>query len=222
MLPSNIAALLVVIVAVLPGATFTWGFERQAGQFGVGLADRTLRFVAVSVLWHLILGWPEYLLYRVAFNGRNFSTAQFAAAWGAVLLLTAVPAATGSFLGSLYAKRNTGEQPKAIHRAFGGPKRKRVFEYIVGHERAPRAWDDLFSEHPTIYIRVRTTDGAWLAGLFAKQSYAAGYPNDTDLYLEQAWGLKDGGTVLAEPLGYSLYIPAARISWLEIINPYGN
>lgn len=53
-----------LVAAVLPGAMFTYGFERQAGAFGVTLADRVLRFVAVSVVFDLAYAWPAYLLHR--------------------------------------------------------------------------------------------------------------------------------------------------------------
>lgn len=195
MLPSNVAALLVFVVAVLPGASYTWAFEREVGSFGVTLADRTLRFVAVSVAFHLTLGWPEYWFYRVALNKHGFDGAQFAAAWGAVVLLSVLPALAGSYLGRLYAARRLDKPSWLQRQANAGKVTKRALDYMVGHERAPRAWDDIFSERPTTYVRVRTTDGSWMAGLFASRSYAAGYPNQPDLFLEQAWSLKDDATL---------------------------
>jgi hypothetical protein len=217
--PSSVTALLILVVAVLPGATYTWAFERQAGPYGVSLADRTFRFVAASVICHLILGWPEYWLYRVAFHSHNLAAGQFAAAWAAVLLLTVLPAIVGAIQGRLYASRNRSDDLKLIRRAFKGPKRKKLLASLIGHERAPRAWDNLFSGRPDTYLRVRTSDGSWLAGLFASKSYAAGYPNDTDLYLEEAWGLEEDSLELSKPLGYPLYIPASTIAWIEVIVP---
>jgi hypothetical protein len=40
------AALAVLIVAVLPGAAYTFAFEREAGDFGVTVAHRALRSLA--------------------------------------------------------------------------------------------------------------------------------------------------------------------------------
>lgn len=51
------------------------------------LADRTLRFMAISLLFHLALGWPEYAFYKVALAGPRFEVWQFAATWAAVSLL---------------------------------------------------------------------------------------------------------------------------------------
>jgi hypothetical protein len=78
--PTSIAALLILIAAVLPGAAYTWAFERQASGYGVTLADRVLRFIATSVLFHLVFGWPEYFLYRIAFSSHHLAAGQFAAA----------------------------------------------------------------------------------------------------------------------------------------------
>lgn len=64
--PSTFVGLLIALVAVLPGALYVWAYERQSTARGVTLADRTLRFVAASVVLHLLLAWPEYGLYRLA------------------------------------------------------------------------------------------------------------------------------------------------------------
>src|SRR4029453_13416019 len=48
------------MVAVLPGLAYTLAFERQAGAYGVTLADRTLRFIAVSAGFPPLAAWPGY------------------------------------------------------------------------------------------------------------------------------------------------------------------
>jgi hypothetical protein len=60
-----------------------------------------------------------------------------------------------------------------------------------GPTRAPRAWDHLFGSRPDGWIRLRLRSGSWLAGAYAKRpdgsrSYAAGYPEEQDLYLIEA------------------------------------
>jgi hypothetical protein len=74
-----------------------------------------------------------------------------------------------------------------------------------------------------MYVRVRTTDGTWLAGTFADRSYAGGYPHDADLLLEEAWTISpDDGTLGDQGLGYPVYVPASQIGWLELIRPNDN
>jgi hypothetical protein len=97
-----------------------------------------------------------------------------------------------------------------------GGAEDRLLRVLLGREPAPRAWDDLFAARPSVYLRVRTTDGIALAGRFANRSYAGGYPNDPDLLIEDAYSLTDNGD-LNEALGYAYYIAAGQIAWLEII-----
>ena len=216
--PGSLVALAIVIVAVIPGSTYTWAYEREASAFGVTLADRSLRFIAISLLFHLSLGWPEYALYRVALAGPRFGGGQFAAVWAAIVLVVALPALIGTVLGGLYATRNSREGWAVIRKRLNPDREHRLLRLALGRTPAPRAWDDLFSDRPTMYLRVQTTDGAPVAGLFADDSYAGGFPHDTDLFLEDAWDLAEDGS-FGKSLGYPVYIPAAQIARMEIVRP---
>jgi hypothetical protein len=218
-IPTSVVALGIVVLAVLPGSMYTWAFERQVIAYGVTLADRVLRFIALSVLFHVILGWGEYWLFRSAFMGEQFGGGQFAAAWAAVTLLVAVPAIAGTVTGGLYATRsNRDTEWTWLRRRITPAREARLLRFLLGRSPAPRAWDNLFAERPTAYLRIETVDGAALAGLFADASYAAGFPNDPDLYLEQAWSVTDDGS-LGEALGYPMYIPAGQIARMEVLVP---
>ncbi len=52
MQPSTFEALMILVVAFVPGAAYVWAFERQAGPYGVTLADRMMRFLAASIVAH--------------------------------------------------------------------------------------------------------------------------------------------------------------------------
>jgi hypothetical protein len=66
---------------------------------------------------------------------------------------------------------------------------------------------------------VRTTGDTWLAGKFAGDSYAAGYPNDPDLLLEEAYEIDQESGILGRGLGYPLYIASGQIAWVEVVWP---
>jgi len=77
----------------------------------------------------------------------------------------------------------------------------------------------LFTDRSSRYLRIRLVDGKWVAGLFADRSYAGGFPNPTDLLLEEAWAVDQDTGQLADEQGpaYPLYVPADQIAWVEQI-----
>lgn len=224
MIPTSYVALLIVVLVVLPGAMYTWAFERQASGFGVSLTDRTLRLIATSLIFHLVFGWVEYWLYRTSFTGKAFGTGQFAASWLALILMVAIPGAFGAIVGGLYATRhNRSDKWQFIRKRLNERNEIEVLRFLLGRAPAPRAWDHLFSARPSGYVRIRTTESSWIAGLYADKSHAAGAPYETDLYLEEAWGIDDSGTLVGDSgLGYSMYVPASKIAWLEVLQPSEN
>lgn len=218
--PSTFVGLLIALVAVLPGALYVWAYERQSTARGVTLADRTLRFVAASVVLHLLLAWPEYGLYRLALHGGDrLAVGQFAVAWFWLILVTVVPYGAGTILGGLYATRSAREGWERVRRRLPAEREERLLRVMLGRDPAPRAWDHLFSERPAAYLRVRTPEGHWIAGQFAEASYAGGFPHDRDLLLEQAWEVDQETGVLGERgLGYPVYLPASSIGWVDVLS----
>lgn len=209
MVPDTAVGLLLLVVAVLPGLVYTLAFERQAGAYGVALADRTLRFIAVSALFHVLAAWPEYWVWRLTLGpGDRLLAADFAILWVSAVLLLLLPALTGTLVGQAYVHRD--DRPRW---------QQGLLRWTIGPELAPRAWDDFFSERPSTYLRVRTVDGTLHAGLFASQSYAAGFPQPPDLLLEEAWSIDAESGELVAPLGYPLYIAPGQITWMEIVPP---
>ena len=215
LVPTTWTALLVLVAAVLPGAMFTYGFERRAGAFGVTLADRVLRFVAVSLLIDLLLAWPAYLLYRSGAAPPPWTAGRFAVAWAAVGVLLLTPAAAGGLVGELYATR--AARAGRRRRLLPAATEARLLDLLVGRARAPRAWDHFLAQRPEAYLRVRTTDGRWLGGRFGAASRAATFPHDPDLYIEEAWPIADDGTFGDAPLGYPVYIASGTIAYLEVV-----
>lgn len=102
MIPGSLDGAVILVVAVLPGAIYTWSFEREAGAFEVTLADRVLRFVAASAVLHLVLAPVLYLGWRVALEDRPaVELGQFVALWSAGALVLGVSATAGRVVGTL-------------------------------------------------------------------------------------------------------------------------
>lgn len=56
---------------------------------------------------------------------------------------------------------------------------------------APTAWDNLFSDRPDGWVRIRLKSGAWVggalrAGVSGRESYAGGHPEPADLFVAYA------------------------------------
>jgi len=172
-MPDTFVGIGVVLVALIPGALYTWSFERQAGRWGIGLSDRLLRFVGGSAILHAVFAPATYWLWANQWDNVRKKAQLSWWLWLVVVGYVAIPIGAGLFVGR-------------------GTKRGRPWsKIVVGPDPAPRAWDFLFQEHDLDgWVRLRLKSGIWLAGAFAeangRRSYAAGYPEPQDLYLAAA------------------------------------
>jgi hypothetical protein len=62
--PSTLQAVLALVLVVLPGAIYLWGFEREAGKWAIGISDTLLRFVAASAIFQALYAAPLYVFYE--------------------------------------------------------------------------------------------------------------------------------------------------------------
>jgi hypothetical protein len=167
-------AIAVTTVALLPGALYVWGFEGQVGSWGIRLVDRVLRFFGYSAGFQALISPVTYWFYAsYVQTGRLASGEQLPLyLWAIALGYVVVPFLSGRVVG------------------VGIRRRWRWALFLVGKDPAPRAWDDVFSGHPVAWIRIRLKSGGWVGGAFAvdrrgRGSYAAGYPEQQDLYLAE-------------------------------------
>jgi hypothetical protein len=212
--PASVPALLVLLVAVLPGSVYTWAFERQASRHGVTFADRVLRFVGVSAAFALLFAWPAYGTWRGVYAGRPFGVAQFGVAWVALGAGLGLPALSGSVVGGLYASRHDRQGWLRLRRWLPPPWERRMLLVTTGRDREPRAWEAAFGRPRSGYVRIKTVDGTWFAGPRDRMVVGA-FPQDPDIWLEQAWPVDADGAIGRAPAGYRVYLPASRIAWVE-------
>lgn len=212
-----------VVVAVLPGALYVWGFEREAGPFGVSVSDRVLRFLSASMLIHLVAAWPLYGVWQVTLrDGLPIAASEFALLWGAAAVLLVGASAGGSLVGILYATRNRPEAHARLRRMLrldsptGRAREERLLRLLLGRTPAPRAWDSLFAERPDGFLRVRMANGDFVVGRFAAASYAGSYPAERDLLLEEVYSVSESGAI-GSGLGYAVYLPETVIEGVDLL-----
>ncbi|MCC3312259.1 DUF6338 family protein [Nocardia africana] len=202
-------ALVVALLMVLPGASYTFAFERVAGSYGISFADRLIRFLASSALFHALFAAPEYLLFRHAVVGNRLATGKINP-WlveASVLTYVIVPVLVGTLLG------------------WGHKHHKNWAIRLVGEAPEPRAWDYLWRHAERAVVRIKLKSGGWLAGYYGttsegRRSYAAGFPEDGDLYLALAFDIDSAtGALSLTPEGTPTPVSSDRgllIRWNEI------
>jgi len=192
-MPETFQAITVAIIAVVPGALYTYAYERQArGYEAPKAADRLVRLLAASVVMHAALAALTYDLYR-----RYVETGRFRS--GAVNPLLVELAALG-YVGL----------PTLVGFLIGSAQRHnwKWVRWFLGRQREPRAWDDLWNRKQNAIIRLKLQSGGWLAGLWGKLGadgsppYAAGYGEEQDLFLPVAFAVDEStGAFLADSHG---------------------
>ena len=122
---SGLQALTIIVVALLPGAFFVWGFERNAGRYGIGLRDRALRLVGTSAVFLALFASALYWLYARYWD--SFVSGESLPIWFLVVPIAyvAIPGTLGWAFGS-QVRRGTNWA-----RVLAGPDRA---------PRANRAW----------------------------------------------------------------------------------
>ena len=177
---------MVLFVALLPGAFFVWGFERNAGRYGIGLRDRVLRLVGTSAVFLALSSSVLYWLYARYWH--SLIAGESLPVW--LLVVPIVYGATPGTLGLIL-----GRQVR-----YG----VRWARTLAGADRAPRAWDHLFQDHEPGWVRCRLKSGTWVGGMYAevekRRPYASGYPEIQELYLTRTLQIdpEDGSFVLDE------------------------
>ena len=171
---STFQGLGVFLLALWPGAAYTFAFERRVGSFGITVADRLIRFFAASVVFQALLAGPTVIVYRdYIANGRLQRGHVNAWAVEAVALAYVIfPILCGTLVG------------------WGHNKGWRWARLVGGEAPEPRAWDHLWRrqrQRDGAIVRIKLKSGPWVAGLFethrGRESYASGYPEPADLYL---------------------------------------
>jgi uncharacterized protein DUF6338 len=61
------------------------------------------------------------------------------------------------------------------------------------YDPTPTAWDFAFGNAEPGFVRVLTKEGRWVGGYAGPKSFFSSYPEDRELFLEQAWQLSDEG-----------------------------
>jgi ABC-type Fe3+ transport system permease subunit len=210
MLVDAVETALVVLVGVIPGALFVWGWERQRGTWGIKRTDRVLRMAGASVVLHVLAAPATYWFWLEYLQDSNLAEGGADRwAWASVILFVMVPGLLGIIVG-WFANQDW----------WPGP-------WLRGKNSAPRAWDQALSGGFPAYVRLRLDTGHIHAGMMLNpknrqhEAYAAGYgEEDKDILLYPVLPVDDKEQIVCGPEGINIYrglwISASRIVWMEL------
>jgi uncharacterized protein DUF6338 len=205
--PSTIDALAVLVVALLPGALYTWSFERMVGRWGIGFSDRLLRFIGISTVLHALVAPVTYTLWRdyLREDAQPGINALPLWMWGVAILYVGVPSALGALV------------------AHGFREDWKGLRALMGSSPAPTAWDAIFAGNPAGWVLMRMKSGRWIGGEYAAGSYAGGYPEPADLFLSKEFHVdqevgdfvpgQDGQPL---PVGYGVLVRWDDVEYLQV------
>lgn len=208
-MPQTLEALIIVAIALVPGAAYRLSFEGIVGPWGTTLSDRVVHFLVYSAIFHAVLPLPLYILWHtLILNGNPVEPQIPKSPWIAFVSMAYVllPSLFGLLHGAL-AKNNKSVLPDPHPTAR---------EYLFGYER--RGW-----------VRIRLTDETWVAGFYGLSSttglkgYASSYgESDADILLSEVvnvdttsgqWKVEADGTLSVT--ASALLVPWRQISQLE-------
>jgi hypothetical protein len=178
----TLQALLVALLAVLPGALYTLARETYGATWAWRHADAStlvMRFLIFSAVFHALSAPLTYYAYRrlivnpVLENGWQMSWR-----WYALLL---------AYMALPYLFGVLSQKGRQV------PGLRRVVALWGGGYPELRAWDRFFLTRPVGVMRLKLANDEWKAGLFNYQSYASGYGEEGDIYLAQQYLIDEDG-----------------------------
>jgi len=205
-LPSTLQALVILFLALMPGAFYIWTFERQVGPWSVGLPDRLPRFIGASTVFHVVMAPVSYWIWKHYFSDEQCEHGNPWLLWAAAAWVIVCPGLLGSFAGRGVRLRQSW--------AMGS----------VGPAPTPRAWDAFFLDNPIGWIVLRLKSGSWIGGELAEYSYASAGFESPDLYISSAaevdpdtgqFQVDDDGNVLLRESG--LLVRWDEVEYFEFI-----
>jgi hypothetical protein len=229
----TLQALLVAVIAVLPGALYTIARENHGASWAWRRTDGAtliFRFLAFSAVFHALFAWLSYLAYQQLVVTDDLYNGQAISWWWylALLAYTAIPYLWGVLVEKERQGRLIQGVPrwKSVQKVLRWRLASKVLRWgepgrLISWWRSDsppelRAWDFLFSKRQVGVVRLRLTNDEWKAGLWA-DSFASSYGEEGDLYLAHQYLVDEDGVLLQD--AYGAYLPGGAgllIRWSEV------
>lgn len=140
----------------------------------------------------------------------------------AVALIFVIPFLTGYIYSAAMARVSLNDRGLWA-RAKGDELtwRDALFTNKSGYSPIPTAWDYAVGRiSPGDFVRVLTDAGNWIGGRALSEAYFTSYPEDREVFLEEAWSLDgEGAFVELIPNTQGLWIRCDDVALLQVLAP---
>ncbi|MEV0322225.1 DUF6338 family protein [Streptomyces sp. NPDC050658] len=203
MVPGTVQQLTILLILVLPGVFHQAVRERLRGGVAAEQEpqNRIVRAIAAGALLdavYAVAAGPW--LVRILSGGGDGPLAGVMreprrAGIAALLLIVVVPSAL-AWAQAAWSRRHARAR----------------------YEPTPTAWDALFRDRGSCFVRMRLKSGLWVGGWLGSRSAVSAYPQDGDLYLQAQYRMGSDGTFLGKVPGTAgVHVRASDIEVLEVL-----
>ncbi|MFJ3583425.1 DUF6338 family protein [Streptomyces sp. NPDC090127] len=205
MVPGTVQQLTILLVLVLPGVVYQAVREHLRGAVAAEQEpqNRIIRAIAAGALLDAVyaVAAGPWLVRLLAGQGKGPVAGVLAhpreAGLAALLLVVLVPAGIAWTEARLDRRRRRAR-----------------------YEPTPTAWDALFRDRGSCFVRARLKNGLWVGGWLGSRSAVSAYPQPGDVYLQAQYRMGADGRFLGRvPDTGGVYLRAADIDVLEVLLP---
>lgn len=222
-IPDSVPQIVLFLLFVLPGITFTTVRVALVGTRAVdySVPARILEALFVSVIFDAVylFIYGDWIGQLIRDGSNPVSDAPRPVALVALLMLVIVPAlvAVGLFLG-IRRVPVTGPDGRVLVTSRGKPKRR--LRRTSNYRSTPTAWDfKAFSLKAGSFVRVRTESGVYIGGWFSTRSYVSTYPHGRDMFIESQWKIDENGDFQGKIIGtngvWVALTDRAVVEWID-------
>lgn len=192
MLPTTTTALVIVLLAIVPGFIATTMWARARTWKGPDSPYRTtLQSLAVSVVIQIVLS-PLTITWILPITKHLDQHSGRIAVW-LLLAVLVVPIALGLFTARFSDWFERPLRGPIVRKGLGFVRR--AFAWGVRGSLVPNIWDWMFTDNAPNgrYVVITFKDGTRVGGVFQAGSYALTSPEAPGVYLSKEWRLDENG-----------------------------
>jgi Family of unknown function (DUF6338) len=191
-LPTTTTALVIVLLAIVPGFIATTMWARARTWKGPSSDFRTtLQSLAVSLALQVIMA-PLTIYWIVPIHTHLDRYATRVAVW-LLLAVLVVPITLGLFVARFSDWFQRPLRGPVARKDLG--LARRLFAWGVRGSIVPNIWDWVFTDRSPNerYLVITFKDGTRVGGVFEEGSYALTSPESPGIYLSREWRLDENG-----------------------------